>query len=290
MRDEYFGVKELYEVILRAKSPMYFGNRYFEKEEPVLCFKNVKMAALTEQDKPVMARGGWANMPRVIWDDRSEVKFNLTEGVMSEISLSVLLASSVLEKEEGEKIIVPKREGPFGLDSDSRYCLEHWPVDTKIRKTFIFEYERNMAQKKIYGKRIPGIISALTGEEKACIEFYEDKELTKLADTTKSYLVDYGYEYKDNALIYLLNKERFTGLFSLEGKFYTKDENDGINYTNLIYMPKVRVVSDINLRLGERADPAISVFTIIGMPEKTEDSDNLIMKMTRLSSDIDANL
>jgi len=32
-------------------------------------------------------------------------------------------------------------------------------------------------------------------------------------------------------------------------------------------MPRVRVVSDINLRLGERADPTMSVFNIIGMPE-----------------------
>ena len=289
MRDEKFGVKELYEVNLRAKAPMHFGVRYIEADEPVLSFKNIKMAALTEHDNPIMARGGWANMPRVIWDDRSEVQFNMTEGVMSSVSMSILMACSVLEKTE-ETIIVPKREGPFGLDENSRYCLEHWPVDYKKRKTFIFEYERDMAQKKIYGKKIPGIISSLTGEEKACIEFYEDKELTKLAETTKSYLVDYGYEYKDNALIYLLNKERFTGLFSLEGKFYTKDENDGLNYTNLIYMPKVRVVSDINLRLGERADPAISVFTIIGMPEKTEDSDRMIMKITRLNGYIDANI
>jgi len=28
---------------------------------------------LPEQNRPVFARGGWANMPRVIWDERSEV-------------------------------------------------------------------------------------------------------------------------------------------------------------------------------------------------------------------------
>jgi hypothetical protein len=52
---------------------MQFGDRYIEADEPVLYFDNVNMSLLTEQSKPIFARGGWANMPRVIWDDRSEV-------------------------------------------------------------------------------------------------------------------------------------------------------------------------------------------------------------------------
>ena len=103
----------------------------------------------------------------------------------------------------------------------------------------------------------------------------------------KHYVVDYYYEYNEPALIYTIQKERFNGLFTLEGKFYSKDENDGLNYTNLIYMPKVRVVSDINLRLGERADPTVSVFNIIGLPETTTDKKNMILEITRLGEDID---
>ena len=56
-------------------------------------------------------------------------------------------------------------------------------------------------------------------------------------------------------------------------------------------MPKVRVVSDINLRLGERADPTTSVFNIIGMPESSVgNKKNLILEITRLGQDIDAEI
>ena len=55
-------------------------------------------------------------------------------------------------------------------------------------------------------------------------------------------------------------------------------------------MPKVRVVSNINLRLGERADPTVSTFNIIGMPENVGEYKNLIMNITRLSEDIDADI
>jgi hypothetical protein len=63
----------LYEAVIRAKIPMQFGNRYVEAEEPILYFDNVQMALLTEQNRPIFARGGWGNMPRVIWEERSEV-------------------------------------------------------------------------------------------------------------------------------------------------------------------------------------------------------------------------
>jgi hypothetical protein len=71
--DQYFGTKELYEVVLRAKVPMRFGSRQLEEGEPVLYFENVTMSVLSEKNSPIMARGGWANLPRVIWEDRSEV-------------------------------------------------------------------------------------------------------------------------------------------------------------------------------------------------------------------------
>lgn len=281
MIDQYFGIKELYEVVLKAKTPMMFGSRRLEEGEPVLYFENVNISMLSEKRNPVMARGGWSNMPRVIWEDSSEVRFSLSEGVMSSISMAILLSSSMTEVQKNEGILVQKREGPFELDSNNGFFVQYKPDLRK--KVFIYEYERNVAQKKVYG----------TLEEKSVgpfIKVFEDRELKTAADPTKQYIIDYYYEYKDEALIYLIQKERFNGLFTLEGKFYSKDENDGLNYTNLIYMPKVRVVSDINLRLGERADPTTSVFNIIGLPESTDDSKNLIVKITRLNQDIDADI
>ena len=292
MLDQYFGVKELYEVVLRAKVPMQFGSRYIEEGEPVLYFENISMAAISEKNAPIMARGGWSNLPQVIWEDRSEVSFYMAEGVMSSISMSILLSANVTdEKHNDTPLLIPKREGPFeliekeidGVTYNVLY-LTRQPIYYPQKKIFIFEYTRDVAQRKVYGKQL-NIEDPLN---RICLAVYEDKELTQNADINKEYLVDYYYEYGDEALIYTVQKERFNGLFTLEGKFYSKDENEGLNYTNLIYMPKVRVVSDINLRLGERADPAVSTFNIIGLPENVGgNKKSLIMEITRLNSDED---
>lgn len=284
MIQQYFGVKELNEVVLRAKTPMQFGSRHVEQDEPVLYFENISMSMMTEKNHAIPARGGWGNMPRVIWDDRSEVQFNMIEGVLSQVSLGILLSAHVLEGGKDAPLYVNKREGPKYINSDHRLYLQHWPVDSKIKKTFIFNYMYDAIQKKIYGKRIFGEHNDPFDPEKEtpCLELYEDKELKTLADINSQYVVDYYYEYKDEALVYRVEKERFNGLFTLEGKFYSKDENEGNNYINLIYMPKVRIVSDISLRMGERADPTVSAFNIIGLPENVGDARNLIVEITTL--------
>ena len=226
-------------------------------------------------------------MPRVIWDDRNEVVFQMTEGVMSSVSMSILLGSNVMARKEEEPLYIHKVEGPFKVGENRYIYLQHWPVASDKKKTFIFDFDRDAVQSKIYGKIISGLTDPF-GQELHCIQIFKDKNCETLADNSREYLVDYYYEYEEEALIYSVQKERFNGLFTLEAKFYSKDENEGQNYTNILYMPKVRIVSNINLRLGERADPTVSTFNIIGLPETVGDQKNLIMEITRLGEPLDA--
>ena len=298
MMDQYFGHKELYQVVLRAKNPMQFGDRYIEAQEPVLYFDNVNMSMLTEQNRPIFARGGWANMPRVIWDDRQEVQFQMVEGVMSSVGMGILLSANVMSREEDKPLYINMKEGPLECSYENVVQLKHWPVHYPTKKTFIFEFARKAIQEKLYGKEYFSKTDA-DNLEKGLVQkkdivpriaIFKNKICTIPAENNRKYVVDYYYEYEDEALIYSVQKERFNGLFTLEAKFYSKDENEGKNYTNVLYMPKVRIVSNINLRLGERADPTVSTFNIIGLPETVGDYKNLIMDITRLEEDIDADI
>lgn len=272
---------------------MQFGSRRIEAEEPVMYFEKISIATLQEKSSLIMARGGWANSPRVTWEDRSEVSFQMMSGVMSQLNFGIMLDAEVAFSTGKEAPLeISTREGPFelvpidieGQDRIYGFQIKHIPVMYPKRKVFIFEYARKNVQKKIYGKFIRRDIPGF-GEQYYIIP-YKDKDLKNAADTDREYVVDYYYEYGDEALIYTIAKERFNGLFSLEGKFYSKDENEGLNCTNLIYMPKVRIVSNIDLRLGERADPAVSTFNIVGIPEFTG-KNSTIVEITRLGEDIE---
>lgn len=63
-----FGVREIAEVVLRAKSTMTLGNRKFYRNEPVLYFDTLKTSSLEGASTTVYATGGRGN-PRLIgWD------------------------------------------------------------------------------------------------------------------------------------------------------------------------------------------------------------------------------
>lgn len=265
MEDMFFGTKELYEVVLRANTTMTFGSRKVEIGEPIMYFEKVNFASLNEQSQPKFARGGWGNMPFVVWDDRSEMTFSLSEGVMSSVGMGILLSADM--KPQSGNLYLPKREGPF-TPYKGKYTLERKPTPNK--KIFCFEFFNDTIQRKVSNFSIEG--------NTLMLESY---------DESKTYLLDYYFQYGDDALVYEIKKERFNGTFSLEGKFYTKDEIDGLNSSNVLFMPKVRIVSDINLRLGERADPTVSVFNIIAMPDRDEGGHTILAKIVKLGEDIE---
>lgn len=90
MIEQNFGTKELYQVALKANSDMNFGYRKITTGEPVLYFDKVDMAQLNEMARAIAAKGGWGNMPHVIWEDRSEMSFSLDDGVMNQIGMGLI--------------------------------------------------------------------------------------------------------------------------------------------------------------------------------------------------------
>jgi hypothetical protein len=70
------------------------------------------------------------------------------------------------------------------------------------KKVFIMEYSRNAIQEKVYGKLIER--ETPMGNMTYFISAYKDKALTIPVELNKEYVVDYYYEYGDEALIYTI--------------------------------------------------------------------------------------
>ena len=268
MNDQYFGTKELYNVVLKATENTKFGARNLEKGEPVTYFDHIQIATLGEHINPVYARGGRGNDPLVIWEDRQQVGFNLTCGVMSDIGFALISNAKVIVKDSGLKLA---RSEKIELDENGKGTFSKY-LPCKDKPVYCFLYDNRLIQKKIAPKAIH--------YEDGIIEFDEQYH-----DSTV--IVDYYFDYEDTANIYILEKDRFNGLFELEGRFYRKGEEDGINRTTLFRLPKVRINSNLSLQLGELASPSISTFNIIATPQKTQYSSFSVAEFYNLDRDIE---
>jgi len=67
-------------------------------------FENIQIALLSEQVTPIMARGGWGNEPRVIWEDRKETMFSFTNGTLNATSFNLLLNANMLQKKPDDPL------------------------------------------------------------------------------------------------------------------------------------------------------------------------------------------
>ena len=75
-------------------------------------------------------------------------------------------------------------------------------------------------------------------------------------------------------------------MLSLEGKAYFKDDINGANKTFLFEIPKMKITSNLDIVMGEKASPTISVFNIVGLPIR-ENNQWVVSKLYLLSDDID---
>ena len=63
-----FGVREICDVVLRAKAPQKLGSRQFYKNEPVLYFDTLKTSSLEGAATTVYATGGRGNSRLIAWE------------------------------------------------------------------------------------------------------------------------------------------------------------------------------------------------------------------------------
>lgn len=95
-----FGVREICDVVLKAKTAMKVGNQVFYKNEPVCYFDSLKTSSLESQSNAVYATGGRGNARLVSWEGERTVTFTMEDALISPISFSILSGAGVIDAEE----------------------------------------------------------------------------------------------------------------------------------------------------------------------------------------------
>ena len=104
-----FGVREICDVVLRAKSAMKVGDKVFYKNEPVLYFDSLKTSSMESQATTVYAQGGRGNARLIAWEGERTVTFTMEDALLSPEGFSILTGAGLVKAEE-KSIIIHKTE------------------------------------------------------------------------------------------------------------------------------------------------------------------------------------
>ena len=254
--------KELYEVSLKSTLPIEVSGTKIEAGETIASFDRIQIANFQEIKSAVSANGGWDNRAHIFWETTKEIKINFSQGVFSKIQLA-LMTNAQLISNEGEQIIPINEREEFESDEHGKVVIGR----TLREPVFVYD--------KATGKKITGWTSTA--------------DSIMLNEAYKSVIIDYWYDYDNGCQIMTVGRPLTQGYLSLVGKMRVKDDVTGKVKTGIIKIPKLRLMSDLSMRVGSDAIPQVGRLDAVAVPEGGR-SQSKVMEIIFLNDDIDADM
>ena len=258
-----FGLRELYDLTLKATYPMEIGGRIFETGEVVARFDKIQISNFQEITDRASAHGGYDNRDLVFWEDPKEIRLNFIQGIFSKQQFALLCNSRLIR-----------------VDAPSNLFLSNYYDGESDENCKILLDKQNIQNVFVYDKK--------TSEKIVPLSIDKEKGEITISKPYQEVLVNFDYLYQNEVQIVRLG-EKVQGYLSLEGKTRVKDDITGKTRTAILQIPRLKLMSDLSMRLGREANPMSANFTAIGVPEGGKGSKR-IMDLYFLSDDIDAEI
>ena len=259
-----FGLKELYELTLKVTYPIEMAGRIFEPGEVIARFDKIQLANFKEVTSRISANGGFDNRSHVIWEDPKEIQLSFTQGIFSARQFALLSNARLVDVQGEDGILISYHYS--GESNEKGKIL----VDKQdISDVFVYDA-------KTYEKITPKSVDFKNGE------IVIDSEYRNVE-------VDFNYRYYNKVTSCVLGRKLIQGYLQLEGKSRVKDDITGKTRTAILRIPRLKLVSDLTMRLGREATPVLANFNAIGLPTG-ERGNKQIMELLFLNDDIDADM
>ena len=262
--DNEFGLKELYDLTLKATYPIEVDGRVFESGEVIARFDKIQIANFKELASKISARGGKTNRPIVVWEDTKEIQLQFTQGVFSKRQFALLNNAKLIHHNKGEGVLISKHEA---LESDENGIIT--VAHKSISNVFVY--------------------NAKTFEKLKPVSVDLERGVVVIEQPYLDVEVDYQYGYVNDLSIMTVGQKLVEGFLFLEGKTRVKDDITGKTRTAILQIPRLKLVSDLSMRLGREAGPLLASFAAVGYPGASS-RDKKVMEMLFLSDDIDAEM
>lgn len=99
-----FGVREICDVVLKAKSKTVIGNKTFYANEPVIYFDTLKTSSMEGATTTVYAQGGRGNSRLVAWEGERTVTFTMEDALISPEGFMILSGAGLVEASDSTPV------------------------------------------------------------------------------------------------------------------------------------------------------------------------------------------
>lgn len=291
-----YGVREICDVVLRAKAKQVVGNKTFFKHEPVLYFDSLKTSSLEGASTTVYATGGRGNSRLVAWDGERTITFVMEDALISPESFMILSGAGLMEASSDNKLKIHATEtievsDVVGIFEDGSLASSI----TSISMVLGEKPYQNAGEQLIYVMGLSNgsivtepfiayVDSSMTGSDGKGIKVttsdahgYKgldlDANLVKGEGANRTlavdaFLVDYYVEKVSGARQIDIAPDKFGGNYYLEASTLFRSE-DGVDYPAEFIIPNCKIQSNFTFSMASSGDPSSFTFTMDAFPDYT---------------------
>ena len=248
-----FGVREICDVVFKAKADGKIGSMSVKEGQPVLYIDSAKTSTLEGAATSVYAQGGRGNARLISWEGEKTLTFTVEDALLSPIGFSILSGAGLLNNAAKSVHVHTTANATIknkAIDLSGVLKTDE-EIDTEA-PVFVMTTAEDGS--------ITGIIENATAE---------GKTITLTGDETGSVFVDF-YVKKDSAITELqIDAENFAGNYYVEASTLFRRESDGKDLPAEITLPNVKIQSNFTFSMASTGDPSTFTFTMDAFPGHT---------------------
>ena len=270
-----FGVREICDVVLKAKAAQKVGNKLFYKHEPVIYFDTLKTSSLEGAATTVYAQGGRGNSRLIAWEGERTVTFTMEDALISPAGFMILSGAGLIEADgSGTSIKVHQTEqtdevhvsaeGKFGDEgyrpTEVTITLSQAPYDAD-GDNFVYVMllkDGEVDSEPYIPASVDGNVLTLNASRDDLAKFYEGCVV----------LVDYYVEKTTNAQQIEITPDKFGGNYYLEASTLFRNTN-GVDMPAEFIIPNCKIQSNFTFTMASSGDPSTFTFTMDAFPDYT---------------------
>ena len=253
-----FGVREICDVVFKAKNDTKIGNRIFKKGQPVLYIDTAKTSTVEGAATTVYATGGKGNTRLIAWEGEKTLTFTVEDALLSPMGFAILSGAGLLKGTEDEEVHVHTTSVAYSSEGrvDLEDALNPGEVICATAPIFVAVTEEDGS---ITGELIEGLEVDTNG-----------KALVGDIEAGKTVFVDFYIKKKSSVISEMqIDAENFAGFYYVEASTLFRRQNDGVDMPAELTLPNVKIQSNFTFTMASTGDPSTFTFTMDAFPGYT---------------------
>lgn len=300
-----FGVREICDVVLKAKTAQKIGNKIFYAGEPVCYFDTLKTSSLEGAATTVYAQGGRGNARLMAWEGERTVTFTMEDALISPEGFMILSGAGLIDASASKPVYQHVTETVDGNDvkvaDDGTMTIPlskmpYLPEDRNDNYAYVMlMYKGEIVSEPYIPKHVEGqenengtivryvIEPNADGKYEITVPTSHENYVTATTDTYAhdsfkdttgadiifdSVMVDFYVAHESDAQQIEITADKFGGNYYLEASTLFRDTN-GVDMPAEFIIPNCKVQSNFTFTMASSGDPSSFTFTMDAFPDYT---------------------